>query len=259
MALPTFTSNRRHPRTSPSESSQENAPSPYDLTPTTSFIKRATRTRYRWSLVTSFLFLVSLVFLILVEVGNISPTLPVVGTIYFLKLDLSHIVASSVPNAFLINSIARTLGLHDFYQVGLWNFCEGYSSSPDAITGCSTPRTLYWFNPVEILLNELLAGASSTSPPFSSLPPVSANRFHKSPFLPTSSKPSLLSAWPPTGCSLSSSPPHAHLSSRSSSPRSQSSPAGSPSPSPSLPSYPHSSPPLPLLSPQSCLSFSGTW
>jgi hypothetical protein len=32
----------------------------------------------------------------------------------------------NVPNAVLINSIARTIGLHDFYQVGLWNFCEGY-------------------------------------------------------------------------------------------------------------------------------------
>ena len=31
-----------------------------------------------------------------------------------------------MPNASLINSIAQSIGLHDFYQVGLWNFCEGY-------------------------------------------------------------------------------------------------------------------------------------
>ncbi len=46
---------------------------------------------------------------------------------YFYKLDLSDIIPESVPNAVLINSIARSLGLHDFYQVGLWNFCEGYN------------------------------------------------------------------------------------------------------------------------------------
>jgi hypothetical protein len=26
-----------------------------------------------------------------------------------------------------LNSVARSLGLHDFYSVGLWNFCEGYN------------------------------------------------------------------------------------------------------------------------------------
>ena len=46
--------------------------------------------------------------------------------IYFFKLDLADIIPQSVPNLTLMNSIARTLGLHDFYQVGLWNFCEGY-------------------------------------------------------------------------------------------------------------------------------------
>jgi len=28
-----------------------------------------------------------------------------------------------------LNSIARSLGLHDFYQVGLWNYCEGYNDT----------------------------------------------------------------------------------------------------------------------------------
>jgi hypothetical protein len=61
-----------------------------------------------------------------------------------------------------VNSLARSLGLHDFYQVGLWNFCEGYNN--EGITYCSRHQTLYWFNPVEILLNELLAGATITLP-----------------------------------------------------------------------------------------------
>jgi len=67
-----------------------------------------------------------------------------------------------VPNSVLINSIAQTLGLHDFYQVGLWSFCEGYNGQ--GVTHCSKPRTLYWFNPVQILRNELLAGAAIALP-----------------------------------------------------------------------------------------------
>lgn len=48
-------------------------------------------------------------------------------------------MASSVSSSAtltLSNSIARTLGLHDFYQVGLWNYCEGY----DDEYGRSYPR-----------------------------------------------------------------------------------------------------------------------
>lgn len=131
-----------------------------------SIVKRATRTRLVFALLTSSLFLISLVFLILVEIGSVNAHQrrhSVQSFVYFIKLDLSHIIPRSVPNSILINSIARTLGLHDFYQVGLWNFCEGYGNTVDA---CSKPRTMYWFNPVEILLSELLAGATSTrSPP----------------------------------------------------------------------------------------------
>lgn len=59
--------------------------------------------------------------------GNL-PGGSVRSKIYFVKLDLSDIIVQALPSAqlTLTNSIARTLGLHDFYQVGLWNFCEGY-------------------------------------------------------------------------------------------------------------------------------------
>lgn len=160
MALPSFVSTRR-PRTKYSEKEisppssnfpgESSGPSPHT-------VRAATRTRLIFSLFTSFLFLVALVFLILVEIGNTRRNRPILGSIYFMKLDLSHIIPRAVPQAQLINSIARTLGLHDFYQMGLWNFCEGYG---DEISDCSRPRTLYWFNPVEIILDELLAGATS--------------------------------------------------------------------------------------------------
>lgn len=123
-------------------------------------LKRATRTRKTFALITSFFLFVAVIFLILLQIsGTYNKTL--LRDWYFIRLDLSNVVPSSVPNFALINTIAQTLGLHDFYQVGLWNFCEGYKG--EGVTYCSHPETLYWFNPVEILRNELLAGASSRS------------------------------------------------------------------------------------------------
>jgi hypothetical protein len=121
-------------------------------------IKRATRTRFYWALFSSFCLLVSVVFLILVNVGN-TQVGNIVNQIYFLKIDVSDIIPVSVPNAVIINSIAQTLGLHDFYTVGLWGFCQGYNGQ--GVTSCSTPETLYWFNPVEIISSQLVSGATS--------------------------------------------------------------------------------------------------
>ncbi|EQB53275.1 SUR7 protein [Colletotrichum gloeosporioides Cg-14] len=107
-------------------------------------------------------YFISIIFLILVIIGNTSIK-PVLTDIYFFKLDVSDIIPlSSGNNAALLNSIARSLGLHDFYQVGLWNFCEGYDD--EGVTFCSTPQRLFWFNPIEILTNELLAGATIALP-----------------------------------------------------------------------------------------------
>lgn len=64
----------------------------------------------------------------------------------------------------LVNSIAQTLGLRGFYQVGLWNYCEGYPG--EGVTSCGSPKALYSFDPVAILLSQLLQGATSeVSPP----------------------------------------------------------------------------------------------
>lgn len=124
-------------------------------------LKRATRTRKIFGLVTSFFLLITTIFLILVQIAGTSND-AVIREWYFLKIDLAHIIPKSVPNSGLINTIAQSLGLHDWYQVGLWGFCEGYVG--EGVTFCSKPQTLYWFNPVEILTNELLAGASISLP-----------------------------------------------------------------------------------------------
>lgn len=132
-------------------------------------IKRATRTRKIWALLTSFFLFVTVVFLILVEIGGIKNE-SVIRDWYFIRIDVANIIPASVPNFALINTIAQTLGLHDFYQVGLWGFCEGYIN--EGVTYCSPPKTLYWFNPVEILSSELIAGASSMLPPIPLPPPL---------------------------------------------------------------------------------------
>ncbi|KAL8674971.1 MAG: hypothetical protein Q9168_000675 [Polycauliona sp. 1 TL-2023] len=136
-------------------------PIPSQPTLSHSTVVGATRIRRIFAVLSSFLFLVALIFLILVEVGGVSSHHPVLPSIYFIKLDLTNIIPQSVPNFRLVNNIARTLGLHDFYQVGLWNFCEGYG---DRVSDCSKPQKMYWFNPVEILLSELLAGATIALP-----------------------------------------------------------------------------------------------
>jgi len=124
-------------------------------------IKRATRTRKTWALITSFFLFITVVFLILVNIAGVRNR-PIIRDWYFIKLDLSDIVPATVPNFALINTIAQTLGLHDFYQVALWGYCEGYENQ--GVTSCSDPQTLYWFNPVEIIRNQLLAGASINLP-----------------------------------------------------------------------------------------------
>lgn len=120
-------------------------------------IKRATRTRMIWSITSSVCLFITLVFLILVEVGS-TYNKAVLVDLWFMKLNLSNIIPSSVPNSVVLNSIAQTLGLHDFYQVGLWNWCEGYFVS--GVTKCRSPTLNYYFNPVTIIQGQLLAGSS---------------------------------------------------------------------------------------------------
>lgn len=133
------------------------------------FFRRATAARpiagrrastvHTHRIVRSLLYLLAWIFILLVVIGNVADK-PVLRNTYFLYLDLSNIIPLSVPNAILINSIARSIGLHDFYTVGLWNFCEGYND--EGVTRCSKPEALYAFNPIKIILSELLSGASST-------------------------------------------------------------------------------------------------
>lgn len=86
----------------------------------------SSKSRRNSAIIASFCYLLATIFLILVLIGNTDDK-PVLNETYFFKLDVSNVIPVAVPNAILLNSVARSLGLHDFYQVGLWNFCQGYN------------------------------------------------------------------------------------------------------------------------------------
>ncbi|OBT73704.1 hypothetical protein VF21_06187 [Pseudogymnoascus sp. 05NY08] len=124
----------------------------------------ASRPRKWLTIIACVLLFIGFIFLILILTAQTSVK-PVLKSTWFIKIDLSNIlVRASTPGSDfpLLNSIARSLGLHDFYLVGLWNYCEGYND--EGITNCSKPTSLYYFNPVKIMLSELLAGATITLP-----------------------------------------------------------------------------------------------
>jgi len=162
-STPSTPANNERPTISPRDSDSkvvDTAPTPNGSFTATD-IKRATRVRKGFAISASVAYLIAWVFLVLIIIGNLYDR-PVLRDVYFFKLDLADIVPMSAPSASLVNSIAQSIGLHDFYQVGLWNFCEGYRGV--GITYCSKPQNLYWFNPVEILMSELLYGATIALP-----------------------------------------------------------------------------------------------
>jgi len=124
-------------------------------------LRESTKHRKRFAIFTSIAFLIALVFLILVQIGNLS-NMHVLGDLYFFKLDVSNIVVKGLPQNHPSGTAARQAGLHDFYQVGMWNFCEGYED--EGITACSKPMLMYWFNPIQILIDELMNGETITLP-----------------------------------------------------------------------------------------------
>lgn len=129
-------------------------------------LKNTTLHRKRVTTIAEFCTFVSIVFSILVLIGNIRDV-RILNDMYFLRIDVSNVIPRSIPNAVLVNSIAQSLGLRDFYQVGLWNYCEGYNGQ--GVTYCSPPKAMYSFNPVEILLSQLLDGATSKFLPYSTV------------------------------------------------------------------------------------------
>ena len=215
-------------------------------------LRDATKHRKGFAIFTAVLFAVAFIFLLLLNIGNVSNT-KVINEWYFFKIDISKIVPKGNNGQ---PGNAKSVGLRDFYQVGLWGFCEGYNDL--GITRCSKPILMYWFNPVQIMVDEVLNGASGKL--CLNLHSCSVLRSIQSPSPKTSSITSTPCVASRTSCSAASSPAPSLRSSPSFSVRLRSTPASPPFPSPFSPLPPRwprfSLPPLPRPCGPSCVATS---
>lgn len=101
------------------------------------------------------------------QTGSTSKSRPSTD-IFLFRFNLSVLFDSSydsglnVSDLALSNAKTESLGLHNYYQVGLWGYCVGETAS--AFSSCSRPQAFYWFNPVAILLGEMLNTSSLSLP-----------------------------------------------------------------------------------------------
>lgn len=105
----------------------------------------------------------SLVCLALVFSGQLNKDMALQNDLYFFKAITKDFVddpdhAIDEANKYFDNELLQALqggakanDLKDFYQVGLWNYCEGDINDKDEkVTSCSKRESNFWFNPVEV-------------------------------------------------------------------------------------------------------------
>ncbi|CUS08051.1 unnamed protein product, partial [Tuber aestivum] len=92
------------------------------------------------------LFTLSSFFLhLLILLGSTSNT-PFLGSLYFIRF----------YDTWRAKDCTHTPGLSNFFQVGLWNYCEG---SAGGVFRCEHPKEFWWFDPVEEMVERLFSGA----------------------------------------------------------------------------------------------------
>ncbi|KJR83235.1 uncharacterized protein SPSK_04221 [Sporothrix schenckii 1099-18] len=127
--------------------------------PTRGEIWIATRLRRYLVGISCVLYLVAAVLLIVVQTGSTN-TSRTSTSIFLFRFDLSQLFDDSVipgtntTDPAWAHALSQSLGLRNYYQSGLWGYCEGDSLS--AFSKCSRPQAFYWFNPVGIIFSELL-------------------------------------------------------------------------------------------------------
>lgn len=128
--------------------------------------------RFACILTPMLLTLASLVCIVIVMIGqhsmgdNKPPTTQLGRDLYFFKADTSAFNANPdnvldklpdnvKPNTELLEALqgaASAKELKDFYQVGLWSYCEGDKDKDgkETITYCSKSSTKFWFDPFSV-------------------------------------------------------------------------------------------------------------
>ncbi|CAK7216327.1 hypothetical protein SCUCBS95973_002775 [Sporothrix curviconia] len=136
-------------------------------TPSPRQIWIATRIRRYLTGICCALYLIATVLLIVAQTGSTNARQPSTD-IFLFRFNLSVLFDESYGSGLNISDLALSeatadsLGLHNYYQAGLWGYCVGDSVSD--FTSCSRPRLFYWFNPVAILLSEMLNTSTLTLP-----------------------------------------------------------------------------------------------
>ncbi|KAF2476445.1 uncharacterized protein BDR25DRAFT_277567 [Lindgomyces ingoldianus] len=103
----------------------------------------------------------SLICLILVFSGQLNKNMALQNDLYFFKADTKDFTEnpdvlenSNLDNVLLqaLTGAAKSKDLKDFYQVGLWNYCEGDTDdkNKDTVTYCSPRKANFWFNPIDV-------------------------------------------------------------------------------------------------------------
>ena len=66
------------------------------------------------------------------------------------KIDAPSQVDNNLLHA--LQGAASAKELKDFYQVGLWNYCEGDidRDGKEKVTYCSPRKASFWFNPIDV-------------------------------------------------------------------------------------------------------------
>ncbi|KAJ5775181.1 uncharacterized protein N7511_000192 [Penicillium nucicola] len=115
--------------------------------------------------------LASLVCIIIVGLGCIKPTSGALSEVYFLRVNLQNVSngtqsISKIENILhdrnitsidsegiseIVSRIQSNSTGKDFYQIGLWGYCDGEISSGNyELTNCSQPKSVFYFDPLSV-------------------------------------------------------------------------------------------------------------
>ncbi|CAI7664502.1 unnamed protein product [Penicillium bialowiezense] len=113
----------------------------------------------------------SLICIIMVGLGCTKASSSTLNDLYFMRLDLSNMSSNSdaittIENKLseagidvsdsditkLINTLQDDSTIADFYDIGLWGYCQGnITNNKDTVSSCTKPKAEFYFNPSDVL------------------------------------------------------------------------------------------------------------
>ncbi|KAK9318552.1 actin cortical patch SUR7/pH-response regulator pali [Lipomyces starkeyi] len=100
-----------------------------------------------------FFTIAALVLTIFVIISNLEDH-GILSKLYFMRLNTQNLSVTVQSNTVTAASINPSFP--DFFQVGLWNYCQGtISDNVYTITNCSATHGLFYFNPISIIEQNL--------------------------------------------------------------------------------------------------------